>query len=457
MPSKLNITPDWPVRGSLAWQLQNYQCQSDAMKNTVGNNPMRILHLLSQQPGKTGSGVYLQALVQQGAADGLEQNIIVGIPAEFSGISLGSIDASCITCVKFGDEDLPYPVAGMSDVMPYQSTKFSDFTNDMLDAYLYAFASILKKNVSEFHPHLIHTHHLWLATALTRSLLPAIPVVATCHGTELRQLELVPEMSAFVIPACSRIDRVMALHEHHMMRIHMLYGIDLSRIRLIGAGFRNDIFCLPESRACSRGHKDTLTIVYVGKLSFSKGVPWLIESAEHLEHPDGKNIRLRIVGAGAGDEARIIREKALRFKDRVEFLGPKPQEELAIILQDADVFVLPSFYEGLPLVVLEAIACSCRVVVTKLPGITHWLPERLIEAGIVEVVPMPRLIGPDSPDPSEIPLFTHNLVKAINRQLSRCTIEEPDWEYEVMPCIESMNWQGIYNKIKRVYQEVLST
>jgi glycosyltransferase involved in cell wall biosynthesis len=417
---------------------------------------MRILHLLSQQPGKTGSGVYLQALVQQGAEDGLDQKIIVGIPSEFSELSIGALDSSCITGVRFCDPDLPYPVAGMSDVMPYQSTKFSDFTSEMLDAYLHAFASILIKIIQEYRPCLIHTHHLWLATALTRLLFPDIPLVTTCHGTELRQLELAPAFREFVIPSCSAVDRVMALHENHMKRIHELYGIEPSRIKLVGAGFRNDIFCLPESKTCSRSQKDTLTILYAGKLSFAKGVPWLIESAEHLVHPEGKNIRLRIVGSGAGDEARFIREKALGFEDIVEFLGPKPQEDLALILQDADVFVLPSMYEGLPLVVLEAIACSCRVVVTNLPGIRHWLPERLIEEGIVELVPMPILIGPDVPDPSSLPLFVHNLVSAINRQISRCIDREPDWENEVVPCIESMNWQGIYKKIKRVYEEVLS-
>ncbi len=188
MESKLRITPEWPVHGSLASQLLTYKHPYRAQGHTKKRGPMRILHLLSQQPGKTGSGVYLQALVHQGAEDGLEQNIIVGIPSEFSELSLGTLDSSCIACVRFCDADLPYPVAGMSDVMPYQSTKFSDFTNEMLDAYLYAFASILKKNVQEFRPNLIHTHHLWLATALTRLLFPDIPLVTTCHGTELRHL-----------------------------------------------------------------------------------------------------------------------------------------------------------------------------------------------------------------------------------------------------------------------------
>jgi glycosyltransferase involved in cell wall biosynthesis len=132
----------------------------------------------------------------------------------------------------------------------------------------------------------------------------------------------------------------------------------------------------------------------------------------------------RIAGSGRGEEPEIIRKKALRFQDIIEFLGPKPQEELAEIFRESDVFVLPSFYEGLPLVVLEAIACGCRVVVTELPGIQCWLPDELVKEGIVEIVPLPTLIGPDVPDPSDLPPFMHNLVTAINKQLVYQSIDK---------------------------------
>ena len=198
----------------------------------------------------------------------------------------------------------------------------------------------------------------------------------------------------------------MALHENHISRISERYGIPPSRIALVGAGYRDDIFCPPSSRYCSRHEKETLTVVYAGKLSFAKGLPWLIEAFEKLYHPKGKTLKLIIAGSGKGDEARQIKEKAIRHGDRIEFIGAKPQEELASVFKNSDILVLPSFYEGLPLVVLEAIACSCRVVVTKLPGIRHWLPKPLVQSGIVELVPLPRLIGPDIPDPSHLPRFT---------------------------------------------------
>lgn len=451
----MQINNDWPVKDSLSWKLLNFNKTKFRQKRKKYSSPIKILHILSQQPGKTGSGVYLQALVNKGVSDGLNQRIIVGIPIDYEISGINSFNHDHIKYVKFCDPDLPFPVAGMSDVMPYKSTKFSEFTEIMLDAYLYAFANIIRKEVNEFKPDIIHTHHLWLVTALTRMLYPDIPIVTTCHGTELRQLELAPLLKQFIIPACSNIDRVMALHQNHIDRIHTSYGISKDKIALIGAGYRDDIFCSPDSGICRRDQKDTLTIVYAGKLSFAKGVPWLIETADRFKHPKGKKILLRIIGSGSGEEAKIILEKALKFNDVVEFLGPKPQEELAEILKSSDVFVLPSFYEGLPLVILEAIACSCRVVVTELAGINCWLPEHLIKSGIVELVPLPKLIGPDIPDPNEIPLFMHNLVTAINKQLARCIKNEPNWDKEVIPLIENMNWQGIYKKVKKVYEEVL--
>ena len=456
MKNPLTITNSWPHKGSLAWQMMHFKAARKENHRKKNTELIRVLHLLSQQPGKTGSGVYLQALVNQGARVNIKQRIIVGIPADLPKPVISPLESSDIRAVRFCDPDLPFPVAGMSDVMPYTSTRFSEFTREMLDIYLHAFAKVINREVGEFHPDIIHTHHLWLVTALTRILNPEIPVVTTCHGTELRQLELAPALSRFVIPPCSKIERVMALHENHISRISERYVIPPSRIALVGAGYRDDIFCPPSSRYCSRHEKETLTVVYAGKLSFAKGLPWLIEAFEKLYHPKGKTLKLIIAGSGKGDEARQIKEKAIRHGDRIEFIGAKPQEELASVFKNSDILVLPSFYEGLPLVVLEAIACSCRVVVTKLPGIRHWLPKALVQSGIVELVPLPGLIGPDIPDPSHLPRFTGNLIAAINRQLHRCMENEPDWEGEVLTSIESMNWEGIFNKVKKVYQEVLS-
>ena len=101
------------------------------------------------------------------------------------------------------------------------------------------------------------------------------------------------------------------------------------------------------------------------------------------------------------------------------FLGALTQGALAEVLRTADVFVLPSFFEGLPLVVLESIACKCRVVMTDLPGTQAWMPEGLCEEKVVETVPLPRLIATDTPVPEDLPCFVEELAQALTRQLAR--------------------------------------
>jgi len=418
--------------------------------------PLRVLHVLSQQPGKTGSGVYLQALVRQGAQDRLRQRVIVGVPAESPLPVIHPLEDREVGLVRFGTPSLPYPVAGMSDVMPYESTRFSQFTPQMLEQYLGSFCAILLEVAAEFNPHVIHSHHLWLVTALTRILFPDIPVVTTCHGTEFRQLEFAPALAPFVLPGCSCVDRAMALHGNHMDRIAALYGIGEDRLVLAGAGYREDLFCPPGPAACPVEDPDCLTIVYAGKVSRAKGLPWLIGALDQVEVPAGRKVRLLVAGSGAGEESDVIRQQAAEKGEMVTFLGPLPQEELAVLLQASDVFVLPSFYEGLPLVILEAIACCCRVVVTDLPGMDDWLPQDLGAKGIVERVALPRLHGPDTPEPADLPGFARELAGALSRQLRRCTCEEPDWGRDVLCRIDSMNWQGIYRKVKAVYLDVLS-
>ncbi|MBC2890665.1 glycosyltransferase, partial [Gordonibacter massiliensis (ex Traore et al. 2017)] len=144
-------------------------------------------------------------------------------------------------------------------------------------------------------------------------------------------------------------------------------------------------------------------------------------------------LRLRLAGgAGAADEYERIRARARARRHPVEFLGKLAQGELARALRRADVFVLPSFYEGLPLVVVEALACGCTVVVTDLPGIRPWLAERIPQAPIVYVEP-PRMLGVDEPDPAALPAFERRLARAVEEALALpprpCDTSGLAWEH----------------------------
>ena len=208
------------------------------------------------------------------------------------------------------------------------------------------------------------------------------------------------------------------------------------------------IFSSPPQDCVAANERNELTIVYAGKISVPKGVPWLIDAMNLVKPPKGKHVNLLLAGTAAEAERNEIQKRAARH-DNVRFLGALSQEELAAVLRKADVFVLPSFFEGLPLVVIEAMACGCRAVITDLPGLDSWLPDGLCEDDFVSRVPLPRLIGPDEPVPEDLPRFTTDLADALSRQIDNAV--QCGSAAEAACRLEPFSWKAVYERVEREY------
>ena len=90
---------------------------------------MKILNVIAQKPSSTGSGIYLTELVAQFKDKGHEQEIICATYFDDE-INIKSFDSGNDRMIKFNKvifdtEDLPLKIAGMSDVMPYESIKYT--------------------------------------------------------------------------------------------------------------------------------------------------------------------------------------------------------------------------------------------------------------------------------------------------------------------------------------------
>ncbi len=120
-------------------------------------------------------------------------------------------------------------------------------------------------------------------------------------------------------------------------------------------------------------------VAAVGNLSERKGFDLLLNVFVKLKH---EKIKLHIIGDGA-DHEKLFQQKADLGLENVEFLGVK--ENPFSFIQQADLFVLSSRYEGFPNVLLEAGACGTYVLANDCPGGIHEIIEQGINGEIADI------------------------------------------------------------------------
>ena len=128
-------------------------------------------------------------------------------------------------------------------------------------------------------------------------------------------------------------------------------------------------------------------IICVGKLTPLKGQHDLLECVHRLLS-EGRNVRLRFIGDGPGRPALEAHIRKLGLSDRVILEGRKNQDEVREFYRSSDIFALASLAEGVPVVLMEAMAMRIPCVATRITGV----PE-LIRDGIDGL-----LVTPSDPD-----------------------------------------------------------
>lgn len=111
---------------------------------------------------------------------------------------------------------------------------------------------------------------------------------------------------------------------------------------------------------------------------------------------------------------------------------------------------MPSFYEGLSLVTIEALATGLMVVASSIGGLKSFLGDKINNSGIIEYVELPKLDNVDLPLKDEIPLYEERLKKAIEKQIYRLK-EGYIWNDNVKNRISQLSWINIYNRIEEYF------
>ena len=390
---------------------------------------MRILSVTAQKPDSTGSGVYLTELVKELDRLGHKQAVIGGI---YECDQVNFPENVDFYPAYFRTKELPFAITGMSDEMPYDSTRYSDMTDEMTDQFVNTFRGIIRRVLKEFRPEVIICHHLYFLGSMVRELCPNTRVYGICHGSDLRQVKKNPWQWEYIKEQICRFDGIFALHEEQKEQICQFYGCERYKVQVIGTGYNSDIFYVNEEIKAAKDNGKH-RYIFAGKISEKKGVKSLLRALQYIKEPEKTELVLA-GGYSTLEELEACKRLAEKASCKVEFLGRLPQKKLAEELNRSDVFVLPSFFEGLPLVNIEAMACGLRVVCTDLPGIQPWMEAKIPENGAIFVTP-PRMINEDEPLKEELPAFEKAFANAMEEALERPVVSREK--------IEQVSWRGL--------------
>lgn len=395
----------------------------------------KILHVIAQYPGKTGSGIFLQALVKEGSKKNYKQAVIAATSNKLEDVEFKDSNIKFYP-VEFNNEKINFDIVGMSDIMPYNSTKYSDLTDEMFSTWQESFLDVIKKALEEFKPDIIIAQHLFLLTSMINKIKKNSKIIVLSQGTELRQLELVPKYKDIVISGCKEVDVVCALNRYQKEEIAKVYGIDENRIKIMGVGYDSDIFF---SHNNAKKHK---RIVYAGKISKSKGVKSLISAFKNIRD---KEYELVLAGSGSNEEEEI-RNFAMD-DSRIKFLGCLPQNKLAEIIRESEAFILPSFYEGLPLVIMEALACGTKVIMSDIKGVKEWVGDSINSTGAIIYIDLPRLVDVDIPLEEDVKDYEYRIKEAINTQIN----SNIDFK-SILEEVHKRSWKGYFSNISKYFK-----
>ncbi len=227
--------------------------------------------------------------------------------------------------------------------------------------------------ISDFSPDVVHSHmvHANLLARLLRLTVRIPRLICTAHNTneggKLRMLayrltDRLADMSTNVSQeAVDTFVKQHAVPADKMFAMHN--GIDCER-------FQFDALARERVRMELDLSEHIHMLLAVGRFTEAKDYPNLLTAFAVLcdKRP---NCVLCIVGIGIGQHLLETQAKELCIDKKVHFLGLR--RDIPALMSAADVFVLSSAWEGLPLVVGEAMACERMVVSTDAGGIREWL------------------------------------------------------------------------------------
>jgi len=195
------------------------------------------------------------------------------------------------------------------------------------------------------------------------------------HGSDVNVQCQAPARRRQVVAAAASSQALITVSQDLANQLHE-FGIDKGRLHTLYNGIDLQRF-VPGDRSQARNSlmiaELDRVLLYVGNIKQSKGVLDLVTALMHL--PDSSWQQCVVIGDG---EDRVAMERMVLqsgLAGRIRFLGRLPHEQIGLWMTACDLLLLPSHAEGVPNVVLEAMASGRPVVASDLPGIREVTPN----------------------------------------------------------------------------------
>lgn len=285
---------------------------------------------------------------------------------------------------------------------------------------------------------LIHAHTAYpdgfAAVMLGRTL--KRPVVITLHGGDVTMYFKRYLWRKLGLWALSNADQVIAVSSSLRRRVVKEHGVEGDKVTIIPNGIDVTRFApMPTTEAVKRLELkgEASRILYVGGLTRSKGVDYLLKAAKRLTETLHRPVEFLLVGEGEYERRAKLLTKELGIASVVTFIGKRPNPEIPLWINACDLLVLPSLSEGFGVVLIEAMACGKPVVGTRCGG-----PEDIVNPDIGILVP---------------PRDEAALAKALREVLSDKNRFDPKKIREYV--IDNYAYDRIGSRILEMYRQVL--
>jgi teichuronic acid biosynthesis glycosyltransferase TuaC len=265
------------------------------------------------------------------------------------------------------------------------------------------------------------------AAVVLASLL-GVPSVVKLHGSDIDVVARLPGPRRRLQWALPRAARVVAV-SRPLADSAVALGVSPDRVDVVRNGVDSERFRpldRGEARRALGESPDVRIVLCIGRIERDKGALDLIHAFARTRHRLAPRAKLVMVGDGSA--VAECRKTAMELGADVEFTGPLPHDQIPRWIAACDVLALPSWHEGTPNVVLEAIACGRRVVATSVGGVPDVIHSDALGALV---------------NPKDVPALATALQRSLSEAYDPASVAAaasvPDWRTSAQSLHQSLS------------------